>query len=45
MYEYEIINKTTNEERWICGYSFKNACDRKGLEPADWTIIYSEYID
>lgn len=45
MYEYEIINKTTKDELWICGYSFKNACERKGLEPNDWTITYSEYID
>lgn len=45
MIEYEVINRTTNEERWMCGYSLKDACERKGLDPADWIVTYSEYID
>lgn len=45
MCEYEIMNKITNEVRFIFGYSFSDACRRSGYEPNDWTVIYSEYID
>lgn len=45
MYEYEIINKTATEVRWICGYSFTDACRRKGYDPADWIVIFSDYVD
>ena len=45
MIEYEVINRTTNEERWMCGYSFRDACERKGLEPAEWIVMSCDYID
>lgn len=45
MYEFEIINKITDEERIIWGYSYKNACERSKLDPANWIVLCSEYID
>ena len=45
MLEYGIFNLHTDEEKVIYGYNFENACNRAGLNPDDWDIIYREYID
>lgn len=44
MWEFDIINKD-NEQRIIFGYSFKDACNRWGINPAEWTLIGSYYVD
>jgi hypothetical protein len=45
MNEYIIYNRYTNEEDCIYGYTFKDACERSKLNPADWVILHKEYID
>ena len=45
MYEYGIINIATGERNIIFGYSYQNACRRSNLNPAEWEIDYSEYVD
>ena len=45
MYEYEVRNIKTNEERVIYGYSLTDACRRSNLLKANWDIIRFEYID
>ena len=45
MYEYRIINKSTNEEDVIFGHTYADAYRRAGLNPAEWVIDYQEYVD
>lgn len=45
MNEYGIINKNTLENDVVYGYNFANACERNGLNPAEWTILWLEYVD
>ena len=46
MYEYEIYNANTNEHDFIYGYCIADAWKRnKSLNPNDWKIVYTEYID
>lgn len=45
MYEYGIHNIITNEESIIFGYSIQNAFSRTTLNPNEWEVWYSEYID
>lgn len=45
MYEYNIINLKTQEEDIIYGRKYQDACDRAGLDPKEWKVIYREYID
>ena len=46
MFEYEIINIHTNERTFIYGYSQKDAWSRRPkLNPEDWKVLHSEYID
>ena len=45
MYEIEIRNNKTNEERFLFGYSIKQAMEKKGLSLTEWTVLSVEYID
>ena len=45
MYEYGIINIATGKRSIIFGYNFSNACHRCNLNPIEWEIDYSEYVD
>lgn len=46
MYEFEIINKTTNEKTFIFGCSYTNAIKRNPhINPNDWECVRAEYVD
>lgn len=46
MYEYEIRNLKTNEERILFGYTLENAMRKAGIETTnEWKLVYAEYID
>lgn len=45
MYEYGITNVATGEPNIIYGYSYRDACRRLSLNPTEWEIDYSEYVD
>jgi hypothetical protein len=46
MFEYEIIYKATGDHDFLYGYSRKDLIRRyPELDPATYTIIYTEYID
>lgn len=46
MYEYEIWNEVKQESIYIWGYNVKDAFRRHPeLNPKEWKIICSEYID
>jgi len=46
MYEFEIYNNETNERMFMHGYDRADAWRRNpGLDPKEWKIVASEYID
>lgn len=45
MWEYEIINNKTGARDFIWGYSKSDAWERSKLNPAEWTIIFEDFID
>ena len=46
MYEYWIYNRTLDQTDFIFGYSMENAFSRyPSLDPAEWEVIGSDYID
>lgn len=45
MWAFEILNKKTNELTTIIGYTFADACRRKGYNENDYACMYQEYID
>lgn len=50
MYEYEVMNRQTEEVMIIYGYNVANAFSRlvhleKFARPNDWTVINTTYID
>ena len=45
MYEITIINKTTNEERVLFGYSIAKAFEKVGYTYEEWIVVDIEYID
>lgn len=46
MYEYEIMNISTEERELIYGYTESDAFRRRDdLNRADWKVIFHEYID
>ncbi len=45
MYEYRIINKITEEETVIFGYTYADACRRWNVKPAEVLVIDCEYVD
>jgi hypothetical protein len=45
MYEYRIVNKTTEEEIVIFGYTYADACKRKKIDPNENLVINCEYVD
>ena len=38
MTEFCLIHRTTDEERSVFGYDYRDACRRSGLNPAEWII-------
>ena len=45
MYEYEMINNTTNEVRYLFGRHLKALMEQAGMNEKEWTCVYREYID
>lgn len=46
MWEFDIVNKTTQEYSIIFGYSLSDAFKRSpSLNPDEWECIGQEYID
>lgn len=45
MYEITVVNKTTNEESFLFGYSIANAFEKAGYTYEEWAVIDMEYID
>ena len=45
MYEYRIVNKNTNEEDTIFGYTYADACKRCKVNPNEMLVIDCEYVD
>lgn len=45
MYEYRIVNKNTNEENVIFGYTYADACKRWKVDPNEMLVIDCEYVD
>jgi hypothetical protein len=46
MFEYELIHLETKEQRIIFGYDVRDAFRRcPNLNPEEWKVIHSEYID
>ena len=45
MWEYDITNKETNEREIISGYWLADAFRRSKLNPDEWVVMGSEYID
>ena len=45
MYEITIMNKATNEERFLFGYSIAKAFEKAGYTYEEWTVVDVEYID
>lgn len=45
MYEITIMNKTTNEERILFGYTLAKAFEKAGYTYEEWTVVFMEYID
>lgn len=46
MYEYEIMNKKTNEINFIFGtLSATSVMKKYNLDPTEWVVISREYID
>ena len=45
MYEYIVYCAATGEEMTVFGYTGTDAFRRSGLDPNEWRIVYSAYID
>jgi hypothetical protein len=45
MYEYRIVNRITEEETVIFGYTYADACKRAKLNPEDCELECVEYVD
>lgn len=43
MFEIEIIYR--GEQLFIYGYSVKDACRRKGINPNEIKVLFMDYID
>jgi hypothetical protein len=45
MYEYGLTHSYCDMRTIVFGYDFYDACKRHNLNPAEWEIDYSEYVD
>ena len=45
MYEFTIENAKTAETFIIFGRSVKRAFERAKLNPAEWVVLFADYID
>ena len=45
MYEITVINRATNEENILFGYSIAKAFEKAGYTYEEWKVIMMEYID
>ena len=45
MYEYDVANIYTGEQRIVFGYSVADAFRRAGLAPIEWGVLRAEYVD
>ena len=45
MYEYEMLNNTTNEVRFLFGRNLKALMTNAEMNETEWTCVYKEYID
>ena len=45
MYEYEMLNNTTNEVRFLFGRNLKALMTKAEMNETEWTCVYKGYID
>lgn len=45
MYEYELLNKLTNERIIVFGYFLSGVWNRYKLNEQDWEVLSRDYID
>lgn len=50
MYEYEVMNKTTNERDFMWGYSWNDAVRRAkkrnpDFDESNFVVLMQEYVD
>ena len=45
MYEYTILNCLSGEKAIIFGRTYARACQKHGINPAEWEVIDYEYAD
>lgn len=45
MYEYEMLNNTTNEIRYLFGRNLKTLMTKADINANEWTCVHREYID
>jgi hypothetical protein len=45
MYEYTIMNCLSGEKAIIFGRTYARACQKHGINPAEWEVIDYEYAD
>lgn len=46
MYEFTVANRDNfNIERIIAGVDYRDACRRYGLNPVEWIVVFTEYVD
>lgn len=45
MYCIEVQHNKTLKTKWLVGYDFEDAMRRAGLNKAEWTPVFYDYID
>lgn len=45
MWEFEIVNKNTDETKIIFGYTLSDAYRRYKLNPEEWILVLRTYVD
>ena len=45
MYEIEVINTKTGETKFIGGTSLASAYRKAGLNPAEWDVLFMDFVD
>ena len=45
MWEFEIVNKASNEHKILCGRDFDKLITSAGLSEDEWELVMQEYVD
>ena len=45
MYEFTLENRKTAELHIIFGRDIQKAMEKAKLNPAEWTVLFADYID